>query len=170
MALECLRNKIRTWRETRCWRRTVFFWELLRMEAGANLLNILQIKYWCLPRIHSAGDGAQQPENIKIMQMHLPKPHCFQSRWNIEILWKQQIILCMNLYCKCKGLTPGVTVLIPVAHGLPSPSIFPALLITGVFQEEEKKPAFLIIYIHVSSLLAAGTFGFLIWLLIQSGH
>lgn len=45
----------------------------------------------------------------------------------------------MKLYCKCKGLTPGVTVLIPVAHGLPAPSISPALLITGVFQEEEEE-------------------------------
>lgn len=41
------------------------------MDAAANLINILQIKYWCLPCIHLAGDGAQQPENIKIMQMHL---------------------------------------------------------------------------------------------------
>lgn len=48
--------------------------------------------------------------------MHLRKPHCLLPVWNIEILWKQQLILCMKLYCKCKGLTPGVTVLIPVAH------------------------------------------------------
>lgn len=108
---------IKNWRQTWCWRtQFAFFWELFWVDAGANLLNILQIKYWCLPRIHSAGDGAQQPENIKIMQMHLRKPHCFLSIWNIEILWKQQLILCMKLYCKCKGLTPGVTVLIPVAH------------------------------------------------------
>lgn len=46
----------------------------------SNLLNILQIKYWCLPRIHSAGDGAQQPENIKIMQMHPPKPPLLSVR------------------------------------------------------------------------------------------
>lgn len=117
MALKYPHINIKNWRETWCCRmQFVSLWELFGVVAGANLLNILQIKYWCLPCTHSAEDGAQQPENIKIMQMHLPKPRCFLSIWNIEILWKQQLILCMELYCKCKGLTPGVTVLIPVAH------------------------------------------------------
>lgn len=86
LALKSPHINIKNRRETRCWRTQLpFFWELFWVDAGANLLNILQSKYWWLPRIHSAGDGAQQRENIKIMQMHLRKPHCFLSIWNIEI-------------------------------------------------------------------------------------
>lgn len=72
----------------------------------------------------------------------------------------------MKLYCKCKRLTPGVTVLIPVAHGLRF-SIYLSCSAHNWNLSRRGGATFLIIYIHVSSLLATGTFGFQIWLLIQ---
>lgn len=80
--------------------------------------------------------------------------------------------LCVKLYCKCNSLTPRVKQLIPVSHrqnlSLHLSHLSPSsLLITGSFQR--KTPLFNYLYSCVI-VLATGTFGSEIWLLIQQAH